>query len=260
MEANDIVLGQKQAFEDNFSSPHHRNFFTHTTTRPLTRYLRDRRLKIGITYLANYLSLDISQIKDWEVLTVCGGAGGEALFFYRLGFEHVTNSDFSENALKACNSLEPRIKTVQLNAENLELADESFDLVVVQDGLHHLSRPVLGFTEMLRVARKAVIVIEPHLGITSRLLGKEWEDDGGVYNYVFRWDKKILEQVTKSYLLKNTKGIKELKVWDHSMAVLKIVNRFPDPMRLKLAKLIYGVLNILFSSFGNNMVGVVVKK
>jgi hypothetical protein len=33
-----------------------------------------------------------------------------------------------------------------------EVQDDSYDIALVQDGLHHLSRPVLSFIEMLRVA------------------------------------------------------------------------------------------------------------
>ena len=64
-----------------------------------------------------------------------------------------------------CRSFDERLKTRVLNAEEMsEVEDGSYDLVLVQDGLHHLPRPTLGFTEMLRVARIAAIVIEPHSG------------------------------------------------------------------------------------------------
>ena len=257
MNANDIVLGQKEAFEDNFSSPERSG--THTTKEPLTRFLRDRRLRLAVRYLTKYLSVDIDKIKDWKILIICGGVGGEGIFFSNMGFRNTTNSDFSENALKVCSTLAPHIKTLQLNAESLELPDKSFDLVVVQDGLHHLSRPVLGFTEMLRVAKKAVVVIEPHSGFIAKLLGREWEKCGNTYNFVFRWNKKILEQATKSYLLKNVNHIKDLRIWDHSTAMLKIINFFPGTLQLKLAKLIYALLNTFFGRFGNNMVGIVIK-
>lgn len=39
-----------------------------------------------------------------------------------------------------------------MDAESLDAPDDRYDLVLVQDGLHHLSRPVTGLMQMLRVA------------------------------------------------------------------------------------------------------------
>ncbi len=47
------------------------------------------------------------------------------------------------------------------NAEHLSFADESFDFLLCKESLHHFPRPMLGFYEMLRCAREAVILIEP---------------------------------------------------------------------------------------------------
>jgi ubiquinone/menaquinone biosynthesis C-methylase UbiE len=115
------------------------------------------------------------------VLLTCGGVGGEGLFFKKNGFNNVTVSDISENSLKICNEFDPSITTMMLNGESLDVPDASYDLVVVQDGLHHLPRPVTGFTEMLRVAKKAVIVIEPFDSLIGNLIGTEWEEQGDRY-------------------------------------------------------------------------------
>ena len=74
-------------------------------------------------------------------------------------------------ALDVCKARDPRLDTRQMDAEALDVPDNSYDIVLVQDGLHELRRPVLGLTEMLRVARRAVIVIEPHTGVVAGLLG-----------------------------------------------------------------------------------------
>ena len=47
------------------------------------------------------------------------------------------------------------------NMEALSYKSSSFDLVFVKEALHHVPRPILGLYEMLRVAKKAVIFIEP---------------------------------------------------------------------------------------------------
>jgi SAM-dependent methyltransferase len=47
------------------------------------------------------------------------------------------------------------------NAEALTFTDEVFDVVFCKESYHHLPRPTIGLYEMLRVAREAVILIEP---------------------------------------------------------------------------------------------------
>jgi ubiquinone/menaquinone biosynthesis C-methylase UbiE len=228
----------------------------HVTSDPLTRFLRDRRLRIALHMLRGRGLLDPA---GQSVLIVCGGVGGEGVFLSRCGFTDVTVSDLSEEALEVCRSLDPKIRTMPLNAENMaEIPDSSYDLVLVQDGLHHLPRPVLGFTEMLRVARKAVVVIEPHEGLVGRLIGTEWERQGEFVNYVFRWNRSLVNQATRSYLLCPQAVVLLRRLWDHNLAVGKVADRFPKRWRLTAAKAVYQALRPV-NRLGNMMVAVVVK-
>jgi hypothetical protein len=142
----------------------------------------------------------------------------------------------------------------------MDLPDGAYDLVLVQDGLHHLSRPVLGFTEMLRVARRGVLVMEPHWGLVAKLFGTTWEDQDGEINFVFRWNQMLLEQATRSYLLQQSCHVEALRLWDHPSAVHRLASRLASPsQQLALARACYGVLDGLFRPLGNAMIGVVVK-
>ena len=47
------------------------------------------------------------------------------------------------------------------NAERLSFADNSFDFVLCKEAYHHFPRPYLAVYEMVRVCRKAVVLIEP---------------------------------------------------------------------------------------------------
>ena len=249
------VLQQKVAFEDIYKVEKIGRFNFHITKDKLIRYLRDRRLQKALDYLkGNYKE----QVLEWNVLTVCGGVGGEGIFFLRSGFKDVTVSDFSANSLLIAKEFDKELKTIQLNAEVVDLPDNSYDLVVVQDGLHHLPRPALGFTEMLRVARKAIIVVEPYNSVVGKLVGTEWEVQDDAVNYVYRWDKKMVEQTVKSYLLQSHGPIKVFRFWDHNMVVGKLAKLFPEKMRLAVAKAIYALLTP-FGFTGNMMVCVVVK-
>jgi SAM-dependent methyltransferase len=58
---------------------------------------------------------------------------------------------------------------VVADVEHLPFEDQSFDLVLVHDGLHHLERPQAGLAEMARVARRWVSVTEPAAAAATRL-------------------------------------------------------------------------------------------
>ena len=254
MVLSDPADRQLVAFDYAYSAQDARWAFHHTPD-PLTRYLRDRRLDIALAALRRSLKRDLL---EQSVLIVCGGVGGEGTFFRKRGFRDVTVSDFSPQALETCKRLDPQLKTLLLNSECLDIPDSSYDVVVVQDGLHHLPRPCLGFTEMLRVARVAAVVIEPHSGVVGRVFGREWEVQGTAINYVFRWNAMMLEQLTRSYLLSRGSTIVSIRVWDHGLAVGKAVDHLPSKLRPLAARAVYFALSAV-SACGNMMVGVVLK-
>jgi SAM-dependent methyltransferase len=249
----DAAPAQHVEFEEAYEDTEH--FAFHDDPDPLIRFVRDRRLNLAIGELRRRIG---DSLAECSVLVVCGGVGGEATHMARRGFTNVTNSDYSANALDQCRQRDPRLKTVRLDAERMDLDDESFDLVVVQDGLHHLRRPALGLNEMLRVAKRGVVVIEPHRGLVGRVLGQEWEDIAGTRNYVFRWDADVFAQVIRSQLVRDPADLACIRLWDHGQHVHRVATRLPPRLRLATAKLIYLALRP-FSRVGNMFVGVAVK-
>lgn len=249
---------QREAFERNFDAPPER-WADLDTADPATRYTRDRRLRIAIDRLREVTGDDLS---SWSALVVCGGAGGEGSYLVNRGLGRVTVSDFSPRALGHCRRRDPRLDTALLDAERLDLPDACFDLVLVQDGLHHLPRPALGLTEMLRVARRAVVVIEPHAGLVARAFGRTWERNGEAVNYVYRWDERTLVQTVRAYLLERPCAIEDLRCWDYTVLFFRIARRLGRwELASRLQKLIYRVLNVCppLRALGNMMVAVIVK-
>jgi hypothetical protein len=55
------------------------------------------------------------------------------------------------------------------NAERLTFRDETFDYVFCKESFHHFPRPYLALYEMLRVARRAVFLVEPNDPSMGRL-------------------------------------------------------------------------------------------
>ena len=251
----DRTQEQRDAFERIFAAEASRWNF-HDTKDPFIRYLRDRRLHLVLRHLRQMIG---EPLESMSVLVVCGGVGGEASFFANQGFKDVTNTDFSSNALEMCHLRDGRLKTLEVNAEAVVLPDESYDLVIVQDGLHHLPRPALGLNEMIRVARRGLAVLEPHTGLVAKAIGTEWERHGDAVNFVFRWNHELFRQVILSQCLERPLQVRSLRLWDHNSVIRKLVSPLGGKgCSLTAAKALYGGLTP-FNNLGNNFIGLMSK-
>lgn len=94
-------------------------------------------------------------------LTVGDGRyGSDAAFLGRHGIRAIASSitDATLRQAKAAGYIEEyRVE----NAEHLSFADESVGFVLCKESYHHFPRPPVALYEMLRVAKHAVILIEP---------------------------------------------------------------------------------------------------
>ena len=231
----------------------------HDTTDPLTRYLRDRRLNLALSRL---LQLTNSKAESWgKALVVCGGVGGEGTLLRKLGFQDVTVSELDPALIKIMEDRDPNLRGVVCDAERLPFENGSFEIVLVQDGIHHLKNPALGITEMLRVASRAVIVIEPHKGIVAELFGTKIENEGKDPNFVFRWNRGFFIQVVSSFLVGAQFQTYTLRFWDHSLAMLRLFRWIPvNSTKLLAIRASYGFLDTVMGFLGNMFVGVVIRR
>jgi len=95
-------------------------------------------------------------------LTVGDGRfGKEAHYIWKKG-GNVVASNISDQLLKEAKRINFIPAYSVKNAEKLLLKDQSFDFVLCQESLHHFPRPFLGLYEMIRVARKGVVITEPN--------------------------------------------------------------------------------------------------
>ena len=95
-------------------------------------------------------------------LTV-GDFGGDAYYLAMEGATAVTASSISDTQLLAIKSIGylSGVQIRALNAENMDLPDDAFDYVLCKQAFHHLPRPMIAFYELLRVARRGVLFLEP---------------------------------------------------------------------------------------------------
>ena len=148
-------------------------------------------------------------------ILVIGGGINDKLVFEENGFIDVTISNIDER--QSDNEYYPYKHCFQ-NAENLSYKDNEFDYVTAHATLHHFSSPHRGLTEMYRVSKKGVVVIESRDSWIMRLLIKlnitpafetaaVYDNNskyGGVNNtcipnYIYRWTEHEVEKTIKSY-------------------------------------------------------------
>ena len=146
---------------------------------------------------------------------IVGGGENDRDVFQSLGFHNVTLT----NVATALDRVDcAGVRTLVVDAERMDLPDESYDYAVVHAVLHHCGSPHAGLLELYRVARRAAIFIEARDSLTVRLLGwlglsQVYEygavianncEAGGVRdtqipNYVYRWTEREVEKTISSY-------------------------------------------------------------
>jgi ubiquinone/menaquinone biosynthesis C-methylase UbiE len=200
----------------------------------------------------------VSELEDViggaRILTVCGGSGMDAEFLARAG-GRVVATDISLEAARRARERARRfgfsISPVVADVERLPFADQSFDVVYVHDGLHHLQRPIAGLREMARVAARAVSINEPARAAATRLavrIGFSYDvEDAG--NRVERVNPAELASTLQS------EGFRVLRVERYAMyyrhqpgRVFRALSREP---LFTASRIALGVFNGLAGSLGN---------
>lgn len=97
---------------------------------------------------------------DDSWLTVGDGWGWDANFLHSAQ-KRVHASDLSTDTLRDIHARGLIGAFSAQNAEQLDFDAQSFDYVLIKEAFHHFPRPHLAVYELLRVARRAVIFIEP---------------------------------------------------------------------------------------------------
>ena len=131
----------------------------------LYQFLIEHKFQTGLDVLALKLA-------GRSVLEVCCGSGMMSEKFARDGAT-VTGIDFSPAAICRARERARRYRFAACflvgDAERLAFPDRAFDIVAVHDGLHHLDEPCQAVREMARVAREAVLILDPARAALTRI-------------------------------------------------------------------------------------------
>lgn len=115
----------------------------------------------------HFLMLDygiklISNLNISNVLTIGDKYCRDASYIKTQLRVNATASDLDTSNMKKAKEIGYIDDIININAEHISLEDDSFDVVFCKESYHHFPRPQLGLYEMIRIAKKAVVLIEPN--------------------------------------------------------------------------------------------------
>jgi ubiquinone/menaquinone biosynthesis C-methylase UbiE len=143
----------------------------------------------------NYINLT----KKTILIAGCGN-GIDIHYLKKFYNPKIYVSDIANNAVLGTIASFENIQGTVGDTEGLPFNDNTFDYSFIAHSLHHLSKPMLGLYDLLRVSKSGVIVIEPNDSILTRIatslsLAHEIEEVG---NYVYRFSKRDVVKTTRA--------------------------------------------------------------
>jgi 2-polyprenyl-3-methyl-5-hydroxy-6-metoxy-1,4-benzoquinol methylase len=190
-----------------------------------------------------------------SVLDICCGSGMISEYYANYGAK-VTGIDLSEEAISRAKTRKERYNFEAdfkvADAYKLPFSDNSFDIVSVHDGLHHLKEPWKAVSEMVRVSKRGVIIIEPaksFITMFSVLLGISSNYEGE--DFVYRFKEKELQEWLKKAGCKKIEMKRYIMYYPHQPG--KLFRIFDIQPLFFLVKVVFYLINIFWGRFGNKI-------
>ena len=198
----------------------------------------------------------LGHITSTDALCVCGGSGMDAEWLARLGIRP-TILDISPEALARARIRAQRhgfaAALVRGDAARLPFSDQSFDLALVHDGLHHLDNPYCALDEMARVAKHELIVMEPACAVLTRLavavgLAAAVEPAGNAVRRLNATGVRVRIEARGWRRVRSARDFVYYQPW--TFAIYRMADRFP---LFTVFVLTYRLLNLAFGRWGNSL-------
>lgn len=154
-----------------------KKFYDSSKVRKLRRFDHPT-VKAHVIDKVNYIKKTIKLIPKTTVLEL--GAGNGYFSFYFNSSCDLLATDINREIL----SLNPVKKRMVCDAKKLPFKDESFDIVMCFDVLHHVDNPDHVIKEAKRVSRRHVVLVEPNGdNIIQKLIFLPVPREWGLYNF-----------------------------------------------------------------------------
>jgi SAM-dependent methyltransferase len=170
--------------------------------------------------------------RDERVLIV-GGSAADEQTLRQAGFKHIVNSNLPTDMERMVGSESARDQHLALDAEQLELSADSFDLVFASEVLHHCVSPHRALCEMLRVSRRYVVFMEPNDSLAMNALVKlrfsfpyelpavidhNYQSgglrDSHIPNFIYRWNEHEVVKTVSSCIPERVLSVHAYPYWD----------------------------------------------
>lgn len=189
-------------------------------------------------FLAVFLRhLKTCHIHTDESMLVIGGSWQDIELLKGAGFKDITLSNLQPDLVEGEHRDSGfQVKQLAIDAEQVDLRDGSFDCVFAHEVLHHCRSPHRGLCEMLRVARKHVVLLEPNDSLFMRALIRTGFSfayeifsvvhhgykaggvrDSCVPNFVYRWNADEVRKTVSSYLAEYRFTVHSYSHWDFNV-------------------------------------------
>ncbi len=175
--------------------------------------------------------LDLCAVDRSQTVLVLGGEQEDLDILTACGFESIALSNLGPAGLA-------------LDAESIDLKDDSYTTVFAHAVLHHCRSPHKALGEMLRVAQRTVIFVEPNDSLALRLLVRlgfsfPYElaavvahdyvhggmRDGPIPNYIYRWTGREVEKCAASYQPELRCKVHAHPYWDFYVNEYELLSR-----------------------------------
>ncbi|MGB9408574.1 MAG: class I SAM-dependent methyltransferase [Terracidiphilus sp.] len=168
---------------------------------------------------------------------IVGGSYEDAEILRKVGFRRMTLTNLQDLANFELPPMDgAELCMVNADAEDMQFADGSYDLVLAHEMLHHCRSPHKALLEMLRVSRRHVIIQEPNNSLLMHAFVKlrfsfPYElpavvfhnfQAGGVRNtcvpnYIYRWNAREMYQTAASYIPESEFSLYVRRYWDFNV-------------------------------------------
>ena len=238
-------------YQDN--SLHYREFSAGSKNEAQARTWLDPDTVDAWRHRRMYCALDpLLETESSTWLTIGDGRYGKDSRYISEKGGDVLATDIDDTLLNEAREIGFISKFRKENAESLSFGDAAFDFVFCKESYHHFPRPMLALYEMLRVASRGVVLIEPNdqyigysvsrnifIHLISRLLSlvhkriplHSFEEFG---NYVYTISRRELEKTAlgMNYRYLAFKGVNDS--YEHGVEFEKIAENGRLLKKLKL--------------------------
>lgn len=203
-----------------------------------------------IGYKFRGMAGETGSLEGKKVLDLCCGSGMISEYYARAGAE-IKGVDLSDEAIARARERKEKYgftaEFASGDATELDEADMSYDIVSVHDGLHHLKDPFEAVSEMCRIARETVVIVEPARSPVTRLavkLGISTDYEGD--DYVYRFTAGELVFFLKKQGFRDVTVRRYMMYYPHEPGILFRI--LSIPVLFQLSTVFFYAVNLLFSS------------